>query len=234
MNALARNRLITLTGDLETGRRRADIAHEALIHGWPQLQCWIEESRKAEEIRRKLEQKAQEWIDAGAGTEGLLGTGGLAVAEIWVASPDGRELPEDDPIRRLIRESRAHIDRAEIERETARQRELEAARRLAAEAEARRLAEVERAREAERRAQEQAESARRQSRLAGTLKVVAAVALALAAAAFYSQYQAIQATADATRLKNKAEENEKIAQAETKKARREANRANPAPARSIQ
>ena len=128
LNALARNRLITLTGDLETGRRRADIAHEALIRGWPRLQRWIEDSRKAEEVRRKLERKAQEWIDAGAGTEGLLGTGGLAEAEAWVASPDGRELPEDDPIRRLIRETRAEIHRAEIAREAARQRELDHAR----------------------------------------------------------------------------------------------------------
>jgi WD40 repeat protein len=225
LSCLARNRLVTLTADLETCRRRADIAHEALIHGWPQLQRWIEEWRKAEEIRRKLEQKAQEWIDAGTDTEGLLGTGGLAVAEMWVTSPDGRELPEDDPIRRLIRESRAHIHRAEIERETTRQRELEAARRLAAEAEARRLAEVERAREAERRAREQAEAARRQSRLAGTLKVVAAVAVALAAAAFSSLYLAMKATDEANQQKTSAEENEQIAQEETKTAHHEANRA---------
>ena len=125
LKALASNRLITLTGDRETGRRRADIAHEALIRGWPQLQRWIEESRKAEEVRRKLERKAQEWIDAGAGTEGLLGTGGLVEAEGFLASPDGRDLPDDDPIRRLIRESGAEIHRAEIERETARQRELD-------------------------------------------------------------------------------------------------------------
>ena len=109
----------------ETGRRRADIAHEASIRGWPQLQRWIEECRKAEEIRRKLERKAQEWIDAGAGMEGLLGLGGLAEAEGWVASPDGRDLPDDDPIRRLILESQAEIHRAEIEREAARQRELD-------------------------------------------------------------------------------------------------------------
>src|SRR5262249_4098620 len=83
----------TLTGDLETCRRRADIAHEALIHGWPQLERWIEEWRKAEEIRRKLDQKAQEWIDAGTDTEGLLGTGGLAVAEMWLARPDGAGQP---------------------------------------------------------------------------------------------------------------------------------------------
>jgi WD40 repeat protein len=125
LSSLAKNRLITLTGDIETGRRRADIAHEALIRGWPQLQRWIEESRKAEEIRRKLERKAHEWIDAGAGTEGLLGTAALAEAEGWIASPDGRELPDDDPIRRLIRESEAAIHRAEIEREAARQRELD-------------------------------------------------------------------------------------------------------------
>jgi tetratricopeptide (TPR) repeat protein len=128
LKALASNRLITLTGDRQTGRRRADIAHEALIRGWPQLQRWIEESRKAEEVRRKLERKAQEWIDAGTGTEGLLGTGGLVEAESFLASPDGRDLSDDDPIRRLIRESSAEIHRGEIERETARQRELDHAR----------------------------------------------------------------------------------------------------------
>ena len=37
LKALAKNRLVTLTGDQATGRRRADIAHEALIRGWPQL-----------------------------------------------------------------------------------------------------------------------------------------------------------------------------------------------------
>jgi WD40 repeat protein len=128
LRALAGNRLITLTGDRETGRRRADVAHEALIRGWPQLQRWIEESRKAEEVRRKLERKAQEWIDAGTGTEGLLGTGGLVEAESFLAGPDGRDLPDDDPIRRLIGASGAEIHRGEIERETARQRELDHAR----------------------------------------------------------------------------------------------------------
>jgi WD40 repeat protein len=128
LKALARNRLITLTADRETGRRRADIAHEALIRGWPRLERWIEESRKAEEVRRKLERKAQEWIDAGTGTEGLLGTGGLVEAESFLAGLDGRDLPDDDPIRRLVRASGAEIHRAEIERETVRQRELDHAK----------------------------------------------------------------------------------------------------------
>jgi WD40 repeat protein len=128
LRALASNRLLTLSADRETGRRRADIAHEALIRGWPKLQCWIEESRKAEEVRRKLERKAQEWIDAGTGTEGLLGTGGLVEAESFLASPDGRDLPDDDPIRRLVRMSGVEIRRAESEREAARQRELGQAR----------------------------------------------------------------------------------------------------------
>jgi WD40 repeat protein len=125
LKALADNRLITLTGDRETGRRRADIAHEALIRGWPRLQQWIEETRKAEEVRRKLERKAQEWIDAGGGTEGLLGTGGLVEAEGFLAGPDGRDLPDDDLIRRLIQESSAELHRAESEREMVRQRELD-------------------------------------------------------------------------------------------------------------
>src|SRR5262249_50766021 len=66
-----------------------------------------------------------------SGTEGLLGTGGLVEAENFLASPDGRDLPDDDPIRRLIRESGAEIHRAEIERERARRRELDHARQRA-------------------------------------------------------------------------------------------------------
>ena len=68
-------------------------------------------------MRRKLERKTQEWIDAGAGKEGLLGTSGLVEAESFLSGPDGRELPEDDSIRRLIRKSAAEIRRAETERD---------------------------------------------------------------------------------------------------------------------
>ncbi|MEO1146535.1 MAG: ATP-binding protein [Cyanobacteria bacterium J06638_22] len=38
-----------------------EVAHEALIQNWQQLQKWIEECREALQKKRKLEQSAQEW-----------------------------------------------------------------------------------------------------------------------------------------------------------------------------
>ena len=43
-----------------------DIAHEALIGGWPALQGWLSERRESELTRRRLEDKAQEWARLGA------------------------------------------------------------------------------------------------------------------------------------------------------------------------
>ncbi|MBW4533661.1 MAG: TIR domain-containing protein [Pleurocapsa minor HA4230-MV1] len=54
-------RLLTLSGEENTSRK-ADIAHEALISGWPTLQQWITERREAEQTRRRLEAKTQDWI----------------------------------------------------------------------------------------------------------------------------------------------------------------------------
>ncbi len=202
VSRLADARLITTEGDAKKSNAGSiEVAHEALIRGWGQLRRWIESDRAGLRTHRRLTEAAHEWDQAGREPSFLFAGARLAEAREWAGSPSGDlTLVELEFLGASIAAERKR--RAD---------EVEAARRLAAEAEARRLAE--------------AEAARRQSRLAGILKVVAAVALALAAAAFYSQYQAIQATADATRQKNKAEENEKIAQAEMKKTRREATRA---------
>ena len=86
---LTESRLLTASGDAEGGARRVDIAHEALIAGWPRLQEWLGQRRAAEQTRRRLEAKAAEWVacrearrPAGrvraAGGGGLAGRGGCA------------------------------------------------------------------------------------------------------------------------------------------------------------
>jgi hypothetical protein len=55
---LADCRLLTLAGEAGQADRKADIAHEALITGWPTLQDWLTERREAEQTRRQLEVKA--------------------------------------------------------------------------------------------------------------------------------------------------------------------------------
>ena len=62
LHHLADCRLLTLSGEEDTSRK-ADIAHEALISGWPTLQQWIAQSKEAEQTRRRLEAKAQDWMN---------------------------------------------------------------------------------------------------------------------------------------------------------------------------
>jgi hypothetical protein len=51
----AEARLITLDGD------RVEVAHEALIRGWPRLRGWLTGSRRSLRIHRQLTEAAEEW-----------------------------------------------------------------------------------------------------------------------------------------------------------------------------
>jgi hypothetical protein len=41
--------------------QQVDVAHEALIRGWPRLRLWIDEHRPALHIHRRITEDAQEW-----------------------------------------------------------------------------------------------------------------------------------------------------------------------------
>jgi WD40 repeat protein len=73
-----------------------DIAHEALITGWPRLQEWIKDYRTAEGTRRILEAKVAEWKRLGQ-TGGWLDAAGVAQVEQWLASPPTAELGGGHP-----------------------------------------------------------------------------------------------------------------------------------------
>jgi signal transduction histidine kinase/GAF domain-containing protein len=123
LNHLTANRLLTLSGE-EGGERKVDIAHEALINGWPTLQTWLSERREAEQTRRRLESKAAEWVRLGCGSGGRLDASELPEAERWLDSSDAAELGVDERMVRLVHASRAAIEEAERETEAARLREL--------------------------------------------------------------------------------------------------------------
>ncbi|WP_033329300.1 WD40 repeat domain-containing protein [Streptomyces yerevanensis] len=59
LDRLARARLITL------GEDTVDLAHEALITGWPRLRGWIEQDRERLRAHRRLTEAAQAWDDLG-------------------------------------------------------------------------------------------------------------------------------------------------------------------------
>ena len=63
-------RLLT-SGRDDAGRSWVEVAHEALIRGWPRLQGWIDDSRRALVIQRRLTEAAEDWQRVGR-DEGVL------------------------------------------------------------------------------------------------------------------------------------------------------------------
>ncbi len=172
---LVDSRLLTLSSEEGERDRRVDIAHEALIAGWPKLQTWLNERREAEQIRRRLEGKAAEWRRLGQGQGGLLDEVELLEAERWMDSADAADLGYGETLSQLVRASRVEIERVERAQEQARQRELQQVQALA---------------ESERqRAQEQAHSARRLRRVLGILALMVVVSIVSAGLAFVSRSQ---------------------------------------------
>jgi WD40 repeat protein len=104
LSHLVNRRLLTLSAG-EDSTRKVDIAHEALISGWPTLQQWLTERREAELTRRRLETKAEEWERLGQGNGGLLDEVQLAEAQGWLKSPDAIELGIDQKISAFVQVS---------------------------------------------------------------------------------------------------------------------------------
>ncbi|MCX6031512.1 MAG: TIR domain-containing protein [Chloroflexi bacterium] len=111
---LAGNRLLSLSGEAGDPNRRADIAHDALITGWPTLQGWVAERREAELARRRMEAKAAEWTRLGKGAGGLLDAVELREAERWLAGSDAADLGYAASLSALVDASRRALRRATL------------------------------------------------------------------------------------------------------------------------
>jgi hypothetical protein len=110
LNHLVNSRLLTLSGEEKAEKsRKVDIAHEALISGWPTFQQWIRDRRNSEEIRRRSIEKVTEWIRLGRGAGGLLDPVELAEAEQWLTSSDAVDLGNDEALSELMAASRVAI-----------------------------------------------------------------------------------------------------------------------------
>ncbi|MBN1137770.1 MAG: SUMF1/EgtB/PvdO family nonheme iron enzyme [Anaerolineae bacterium] len=103
---LVDNRLLTLGGEEGDPDRRADLAHEALIDGWPAFQRWLAERREAEQARRRLEAKAAEWARLGRGKAGLLDRVQLVEAQRWLAGQDAADLGYGEMVLAFVSTSR--------------------------------------------------------------------------------------------------------------------------------
>lgn len=122
-------RLLTLSGDERNAMIKVDIAHEALIAGWSTLQQWIIKRREAEQTRRRLTAKTEEWVRLGRGTGGLLDAVELAEADRWQASSDAIDLGYDESLPALVVASQTAIQETERKEQAQQKRELRAARR---------------------------------------------------------------------------------------------------------
>jgi len=107
-------RLLTAGRD-ETGEEVVDVAHEALIRGWPRLRGWIETDRAGLLTHRRLTDAAREWDDVQREPGALYRGALLAAAREWASD-------HDEDLSRLERDFLAASQAAE-------HGELEAARR---------------------------------------------------------------------------------------------------------
>jgi WD40 repeat protein/transcriptional regulator with XRE-family HTH domain len=76
-----------ITADADT----AQITHEALLTAWPLLHTWIDANREGLRVRRRLNDGARTWDEAGRDPAALLRGGQLALARDWVADPVNRD-----------------------------------------------------------------------------------------------------------------------------------------------
>ena len=79
---LAGARLLTVGGDAADGTS-VDVAHEALIRGWPRLRSWIEDERRDLLVHRRLTDAARDWAAAGRDRSALLRGRRLDEALAW-------------------------------------------------------------------------------------------------------------------------------------------------------
>ena len=120
METFVNRRLLSVDGE------RLQVAHEALLTGWPRLAGWLEDDAAGRTVRRHLAPAAREWAERGDPDEELYRGARLAAALDWAGSPDADVTPVE---RRFLEASRARAD-AELDeaRERAR-REARARRR---------------------------------------------------------------------------------------------------------
>jgi WD40 repeat protein len=95
-----------------------DLAHEALIRGWPLLSDLVRDRRQAELTRRRLLAKAEEW-ERLARKGGFLDRLGLAEAREWQSGSAAQDVGIDPAVEELIDASAAKLQRDRRVRMTA-------------------------------------------------------------------------------------------------------------------
>jgi formylglycine-generating enzyme required for sulfatase activity len=178
-----------------------DISHESLMRVWRRLRGWVEEEAQSARIYRRLHETAALHAEKRAG---LYHDPDLQIAQSWreVSAPNAAWAEQYgggfDQAMAFLETSHKAAERAEEDREAARQRELERARQLAA---------------------AQARVARLFKRFAAGLAVVFCLAVALTIWALMLRQEAIGQEQEALRQEAEANRQRQIAEEEGEKTK---------------
>ncbi len=105
---LVEARLLTATRDPASGERMVELAHEALIAGWPRLRDWVDQARGWLLDLRRLSSSAADWERHGRDEHWLLTGRRLDEAEdaVHAATRNELDLHLSPPIHALVEASR--------------------------------------------------------------------------------------------------------------------------------
>ena len=113
--------LTTSTG--ASGVATVDVAHEALITGWPRLRSWLDENRDDLRIRQRLNDQATAWLEQGRDEELLYRGGQLRLAlelhehgRVDLSGPEREFLDASRDEARRVAAAAAESERAELRR----------------------------------------------------------------------------------------------------------------------
>jgi formylglycine-generating enzyme required for sulfatase activity len=121
---LADARLLVTDRDGNTGEVTVEVAHEALIRNWQDLQTWLNSDREFLLWRQRLRTMVETWLQSERDEGALLRGALLTEAEAW-ATTRGSELTVLE--QEFLNTSRVVINQEEGAQEAARQRELKQA-----------------------------------------------------------------------------------------------------------
>jgi DNA-binding SARP family transcriptional activator/ABC-type glycerol-3-phosphate transport system substrate-binding protein len=121
-------RLLSFDRDARSGDPTVEVAHESVLHAWPRLQRWIENSQHDLLVQRSVAAAAAEWAASDRDPDYLMSGTRLHLAEEWrrqtTVTPTSAETA-------FIDASSTHREQAEGEEQARHRRELELERRAA-------------------------------------------------------------------------------------------------------
>lgn len=203
INRLTNSRLITSSVDERTNIEKLDVAHEALIRGWPTLQKWIDTDRDSLKLHRKLSDQANEWL-ANEQDDAYLYRGGVLITAHEWAVQNFAELSQTE--RKFLTASSESEKKQQVQ-------ELENAKNLAEEAEARTKAEEKLRLAAEQRSNDQQRYINRLRFWSSASAIIGVFAVFVAILFFSAQTTARQAETVAKRESRESQARELTAKA---------------------